>query len=128
MISSNAIINLTGVILYSLPNNWYWKIDGKTVILIRTQAPANEAKIAGIPNLNNTALSVLLPTRNILNRLFEKCTTPVNAIAISIGKKIAKTGVKIVPSPKPEKKVSIAVKNAARQIIIISILMLFRQK
>jgi len=34
---------------------------------------------------------------------------------------MAKTGIKIVPSPNPEKKVRIDVKNAARQITIISI-------
>jgi ribosome-binding factor A len=84
--------------------------------------------IAGIPNLNSTVLSACLPTREILNRLLEKCTTPVNAIAMSIGKKTAKTGIRIVPRPKPEKKVSIAVKKAARQIIKISILMLLGQK
>jgi hypothetical protein len=45
----------------------------------------------------------------------------VSAIAISMGKNIAKTGARMVPNPKPEKKVNIAVKNAARQIITISI-------
>jgi hypothetical protein len=38
-----------------------------------------------------------------------------------MGKKIANTGAKIVPSPNPEKKVSIAVKKAAITIIMISI-------
>ncbi len=99
----------------------YSNQTGKAVILSNNHAPKNEAKIAGIPNRNNTALSVFLPTKAILNRLFEKCTTPVNAIATSIGKKIANTGAKMVPSPKPEKKVSIAVKKAAKQIIMISI-------
>jgi len=32
------------------------------------------------------------------------------------GKKSAKTGIKIVPKPKPEKKVSSDAKNAAKQI------------
>ena len=43
------------------------------------------------------------------------------AIAISRGKKRAKTGIRIVPKPKPEKKVSSDAKNAAKQIITISI-------
>ena len=34
---------------------------------------------------------------------------------------MAKTGVRIVPSPKPEKNVKTAVKNAAKHIIVISI-------
>lgn len=44
---------------------------------------------------------------------------------MSIGKKMAKTGIKIVPSPNPEKKVSMAVKNATRQMIIISTYLYF---
>ena len=47
---------------------------------------------------------------------------PVNAIAISTGKKISITGVKIVPKPNPEKKVRIAAENVTKQIIIISII------
>jgi hypothetical protein len=42
-------------------------------------------------------------------------------MATSIGKNRTKTGVKMVPSPKPEKNVSTAVKNAARLMIMISI-------
>jgi len=61
-----------------------------------------------------------------LKRLFEKCTTPVSAIAISIGKNIAKTGAKMVPNPKPEKNVKTAVKNAAKHIITISIQTYFK--
>lgn len=77
--------------------------------------------MAGIPKRSKTDLSVFLPTNVILNMLFEKCTTPVSAMAISIGKNMAKTGVKMVPSPNPEKNVKMAVKNAAKQMIIISI-------
>jgi len=88
-------------------------------------APINDAKIAGMPNFNKTGLSVFLPTRAILKRLFEKCTTPVNAIAISMGKNIANTGANIVPSPKPEKNVRVAVKKAAKLIITISIKLQF---
>jgi hypothetical protein len=41
-------------------------------------------------------------------------------MARSTGKKIMNTGVRIVPNPKPEKKVRMAVIKAARQIINIS--------
>ena len=57
-----------------------------------------------------------------LKILFEKCTNPVYAIAISVGKKIIITGVKIVPNPKPEKKVSIAVPKATTDTMNISIM------
>jgi hypothetical protein len=39
----------------------------------------------------------------------------VRALATSTGKKIANTGIRIVPRPKPEKRVSPEVKRAARQ-------------
>ena len=42
------------------------------------------------------------------------------AIAISRGKKRAKTGIKIVRKPKPEKNVSNDAKNAAKQINMTS--------
>ena len=80
-------------------------------------APIKAAIMAGIPNLKSTLLLALLPTRNSLNILLKKCTTPVNAIANSIGKNKAKTGIKIVPKPNPEKKVKMEVKNATRQIM-----------
>ena len=120
-INNKAIISLTGVTSKSLPQSSYCKSVGRTVIFNNNHAPANEAKIAGIPKRSKTDLSVFLPTNAILKRLFEKCTTPVSAMAISIGKNIAKTGTKIVPSPKPEKNVKTAVKNAAKQIMMISI-------
>ena len=52
-------------------------------------------------------IHILVIPKN-LKTLLEKWTSPVNAIAISVGKKIIITGVKIVPKPNPEKKVSIA--------------------
>ena len=73
--------------------------------------------IAGIPNRIKTLLLACLPTRNSLNMLLKKCTTPVSAMANSIGKNSAKTGIKIVPKPNPEKKVRMEVKKATRQII-----------
>ena len=77
------------------------------------QAPKKAAIMAGIPNLTSTLLLALFPTRKSLNILLKKWTTPAN----SIGKNNAKTGIKIVPKPKPEKKVKIDVRNATRQII-----------
>lgn len=91
----------------------------------KAHAPKNAAMTAGIPNFNRTLLSAFFPTKIILKILLKKCTTPVKAIAKSTGKKIMKIGVRIVPSPKPEKKVSIATKNAAKDIIIISNVLLF---
>ena len=73
--------------------------------------------IAGTPNRIRTALFALLPTSISLKILLKKWTTPVNAIASSIGKNKAKTGINMVPNPKPEKKVRMEVKNATRQII-----------
>lgn len=81
-------------------------------------------KTAGIPNLRRICLSALLPTKTSLKTLLKKCTTPVNAIARSTGKKIIKTGVNNVPNPNPEKKVRIAIKNAAIEIITISKLLI----
>ncbi len=43
---------------------------------------------------------------------------PVKPIARSSGKKIMKTGVSIVPRPKPEKNVRMAARNATMQIIV----------
>jgi len=118
-------MSLTGVTSKVLPHKLYSNQVGNTDISSSNHAPKNDAKIAGIPNRNNTVLSVFFPTKAILNRLLEKCTTPVKAIATSIGKKIANTGAKIVPSPNPEKKVSIAVKKAAITMIMISMMFLY---
>ena len=81
----------------------------------------NALTIAGAPNCITILQLASFPTKYILKRLFSKCTTPVKAIAISKGKKSAKTGIRIVPSPKPEKKVSSDARNAAKQIKRISI-------
>lgn len=48
--------------------------------------------------------------------LLRKCTIAVKVIAISIGKNSAKTGTRIVPKPKPEKKVSNDANKETRQI------------
>ena len=47
------------------------------------------------------------------------------AMAIGSGKKMAMTGIKSVPSPKPEKNVSNEARNAVLAIKIISIENLF---
>ena len=49
-----------------------------------------------------------------LNKLFEKCTIAVNAIASCTEKNKQKKGVRIVPNPKPEKNVIIAATNATK--------------
>ena len=82
----------------------------------------NAAKTDGSPNRINTFLSIFFPTKKNLKILLEKWTSPVNAIAISVGKKIIITGVKIVPRPKPEKKVSIAAPKATTDTMNISIM------
>jgi hypothetical protein len=77
--------------------------------------------IAGIPNLKIAGLLANLPTKISLNKLFKRCTIPVNPIARSTGKNSANTGRRIVPNPKPEKKVRSEAKNAVMQISNISI-------
>ena len=64
----------------------------------------------------------IFPTKRNLKILLEKCTNPVYAIAISVGKKIIITGVRIVPNPKPEKKVSIAAPKVTTDTMNISIM------
>jgi hypothetical protein len=78
--------------------------------------------MAGIPKRLATCLSVSFPTKTSLKILFKRCTIPVSAIASCAGKKIIITGVRIVPSPKPEKKVSSDAPKAVRQMITYSII------
>ena len=80
----------------------------------------NAAITDGSPNRINTFLSIFSPTKKNLKILLEKWTKPVNPIATSVGKKIIITGVKIVPRPKPEKKVSIAAVKDTIDIMKIS--------
>lgn len=49
--------------------------------------------------------------------LFKKCTIAVIAMAISIGKNTTNKGVKIVPTPNPEKKVRMEVSKETAPII-----------
>jgi hypothetical protein len=48
--------------------------------------------------------------------LLRKCATAVIAMASSRGKKQANTGIKIVPSPNPEKRVRTAARRAVMQM------------
>jgi hypothetical protein len=89
------------------------------------QEPKTAAITAGIPKRSKTVLSALPPTSINLKILFEKCTTPVSAIANSTGKKTINTGVRIVPNPNPEKKVRMAAKKATNGMIMNSIELFF---
>jgi hypothetical protein len=55
--------------------------------------------------------------------LFKKWIIAVIAIAISIGKNRIKTGVRMVPTPNPEKKVRMAVKSETAPIMKYSIIL-----
>lgn len=80
--------------------------------------------IAGRPNLANTLRFVFLPNNRILKILLAKCTNAVIAMAISIGKNIATTGINKVPKPKPENSVNVDAINAVALIITMSIISL----
>ena len=60
----------------------------------------------GKANLAMTGQFACRAIRPNLKRLFAKCTTAVVAMARGCGKNRAKTGIRIVPSPKPENNVS----------------------
>ncbi len=75
-------------------------------------APTIAATTAGTPKRSTTPRLASVPTSAILKRLFTRCTTAVAAIATSIGKNRAKTGMSTVPSPKPLKNVIAATKAA----------------
>jgi len=85
------------------------------------QAPIRAKGMAGNPKRMSTDLLMFLNVNPNLNKLFRKWTIAVIAIAISIGKKITKIGVRIVPTPNPEKKVRIEVKNDTIPIMKYSI-------
>jgi len=71
---------------------------------------------AGIANNATVLKSICFHMSVALNRLLSKCTIAVRAMAISTGKKMANTGIRIVPNPKPEKKVRRAVAKAISAI------------
>ena len=121
MMSRTEMINFTGYTSNVLPAYVYLNKGSRSVIFMSSHDPRNAAITAGMPNRIKTFLSACLPTRNNLKILLKKCTTPVRAIARSTGKKIINTGVRIVPSPKPEKNVRIAVIKATSDMIKISI-------
>jgi len=57
--------------------------------------------------------------------LLAKCTTAVTAMASGTGKSNANTGIKAVPRPKPENKVSPEAKNAINPIKTSSMMILY---
>ena len=73
-----------------------------------------------MPNLLTIDQFMLFLTSNHLKILLTKWTIPVSVIASSVGKKTKRTGVRSVPNPNPEKKVSIAIPPANKGIINIS--------
>jgi hypothetical protein len=94
------------------------------VIRSSSQAPAKDARIAGMPNLKQYLFVCILSYQRDLEEAVGKVHQPVRAIATSTGKNMAKTGNSIVPSPNPEKKVSIEAKKAAATTAVISIRLL----
>lgn len=76
---------------------------------------------AGTPNRIITFHTENFPTSVNLNRFVSKCTPAVEAIAIGSGKNKAKTGIRTVPKPKPENRVSAEIINAEMQITRYSI-------
>ena len=87
----------------------------------KSWAPINAPVTAIMPNFKPTFQLICLPTKLILKKLFSRCTIPVSAMAISIGKNKISTGVKIVPNPKPEKNVSNDASAATTDIINMAI-------
>jgi hypothetical protein len=87
----------------------------------KSHAPKKAAAIPGIPNFNTIFLSACLPSRKSLKKLFRRWTIAVRATATSTGKKIANTGSKSVPSPKPENSVKPDAIRAEKQITKYSI-------
>ena len=90
--------------------------------VINSQAPKKAKGIAGKPNFRSTALLIFLKVKLNLKILFKKWTIAVIAIATSIGKNKMNAGVKMVPTPNPEKKVSNEVNNATKPMMKYSIL------
>lgn len=74
-------------------------------VLANTLAPMMAANPAGKANRMTVGQCASRPTSPILKRLLARCTTAVMAMATDTGKNKARTGVRLVPSPKPEKKV-----------------------
>lgn len=76
---------------------------------------------AGTPNNKSVFLWMCPPINPNLNMLFKKCTNAVSKMDISGGKKRMNAGNKIVPKPKPEKKVRIDAIKAVKGMIKYSI-------
>src|ERR1041385_3671242 len=70
-----------------------------------------------MPKRRTRRRSANFPTRTSLKRLLARWTTATAAMAVSRGRKTAKGGRRIEPSPKPEKSVRSAAMNAVMQIV-----------
>jgi hypothetical protein len=93
---------------------------------VKTLAPMSAPIKAVIPKRLNREKSKCFAISDILKMLFAKCTKAVAKIASSIGKYRLKTGSKMVPSPKPEKKVAKAPSKQTMAILIsLSIFLIF---
>src|SRR5689334_23243207 len=75
--------------------------------------------MAGIPKRQTTDQSAFLPTRKSLKILLLKWTIAVSAMAVSTGKYNIITAVRMVPKPKPEKKVSMAARKVVNDMTAI---------
>jgi len=126
MIKSKEMINFTRETSIKESPKEYENKAVASAILINIAEPIRAAITAGTPNFKRTSRFALRPTSIILKRLLKKCTTPVRAMESSTGKKNMNTGVRIVPNPKPEKKVKIATKKAITETIMISIMEFIR--
>lgn len=72
---------------------------------LRVRDPITAAIAALIPNLTTICQLIFLKNINTLYKLFIRCTTAVDAIAMGIGRNREKTGNNNVASPKPVKRV-----------------------
>lgn len=85
---------------------------------LNTIAPNMAVTAAGAANFSSTLQLVYSKIKPALNKLFARCTNAVAAIASLISRKMARTGIRSVPSPKPEKKVINAVPNDDKHMMI----------
>src|SRR5919106_24233 len=95
--SSNPTTSLTGVTYTCRPRRGYANRGATPESQTRSQAPAADARIAGIPNRRTIPRFAWRPTSPSLNTPLRKWTTAVNATARSMGKNSAKAGSRSVP-------------------------------
>ncbi len=106
------IINLNIVVSKSYQSKLKSIFNSRFDNCISKYAQIIAHKIQVNHNLKTIFLSKYFQTKNNLNKLFNKWTIQVIAIAIFNGKNIAKTGSRIVQIQNQEKKVKIDAKNA----------------